>query len=90
MHQGQNATKNLRDKGETPTGMVHALHINKTTTLPLSTEEERRKAISEDHDIGYIKRILSSPEEKTIDTKLLIKMGMSNHFIKEVRRWKMD
>ena len=49
--------------------MLHAGQINKTTTLPLPTEGEWRKAISEDNDIGYIKRILSIPEEAPIDPK---------------------
>ena len=29
---------NLKDKGEIPTGAVHAEHINKTTTLPIPIE----------------------------------------------------
>ena len=49
--------------------MVHAGHINETTTLPLPTEEEWKQAASEDHHLGYIKRILSSPEETPIDPK---------------------
>ena len=61
MHQGYTETKQLKDNNEIPTVMVHARHINKTTTIPIPTEEEWRQATSEDHDIGYINRILSSP-----------------------------
>ena len=32
-HQGKTATKQLKDNGDIPTVMVHAGHINKTTTL---------------------------------------------------------
>ena len=49
--------------------MVHADQINKTTTLHLPTEEEWMQATSEDHDLGYIKRVLSSPEDTPIDPK---------------------
>ena len=49
--------------------MVHKVKINKTTTLTLHTEEEWNQATSEDHDLGYIKRILSSLEETPIDPK---------------------
>ena len=49
--------------------MMHAGQINETTTLNLTTEEEWRQATSEDHDPGYVKRILSSLEERTIDHK---------------------
>ena len=51
--------------------MVHAGKINKTKTLPLPTEEEWRQATSEDRDLGYIKKILSSPDETPIDRQLL-------------------
>ena len=37
MHQGQKATNHLKDKGDTPTVMVHAGNINETTTLCLTT-----------------------------------------------------
>ena len=59
----------MKDKNETTTLIVHAGHINKTKTLPLPTEEEWSQATSEDHDLGYIKRILASPEETPIDPK---------------------
>ena len=49
--------------------MVHAGQIYKTATLTLLTEEEWRKATSEDHDLGYINRILSSLEGAPIDPK---------------------
>ena len=54
--------------------MVHAGQINKTTTPPLPTDKEWRQAIPEDSDLGYIQRILYSPEEKPIDPKELINM----------------
>ena len=54
---------------EKTTVMVHAVHINKTTTLPLPNEEEWSQDTSEDHDIVYINSILSSPEETPIDPK---------------------
>ena len=47
--------------------IVHYGQINKTTTLPIPTEKEWRKATSEDHDLGYIKRFLSSLEDTPID-----------------------
>ena len=49
--------------------MVHAGQIKESTTLPLPTEVEWRQATSDDHDLGYIKNILSSPEETHIDPK---------------------
>ena len=49
--------------------MVHAGHINETFKLPLPTEEEWMQATSYDHDLGYIKRILSSLEETHINPK---------------------
>ena len=64
--------------------VVHTGHINKTTTLPLLTEEEWSQATSDDHNIGYFKRILSIIEETTIDTKELIKKG-SVHFFNQGR-----
>ena len=69
MHHGHTETQHLKYNNETPTVMVHAVQINKTTTLPLPTEEEWRQATSKGHDLGYIKRILSSPEETRIDPK---------------------
>ena len=69
MHHGHTETQHLKYNNETPTVMVHAVQINKTTTLPLPTEEEWRQATSKVHDLGYIKRILSSPEETRIDPK---------------------
>ena len=69
MHQGQIETQKMKYNNETPTVMVNAGQINKTTTMPLTTEEDWSQAKSEDHDLGYIKRILSSPEETPIDPK---------------------
>ena len=69
MYQVHAETKHLKDNNETSIVMVHARNINKTTTLPLPTEEEWMQATSEDHDLGYIKRMLSSLEETPIDTK---------------------
>ena len=40
MHHKQTATKQMKYKGEIPTGALHAVKINKTTTLTLPTEEE--------------------------------------------------
>ena len=48
MHHAKTATKQLKDKGEIPIVTVHVGQINKTTTLPLPTEEEWRQAKSED------------------------------------------
>ena len=62
MHQGYTETQHLKNNNETPTVMVHAGYINKTTTLHLPLEEEFRQAILEDHDLRYINIILSSPE----------------------------
>ena len=62
--------------------MVHAGQISKNTTLPLPTEEEWRKAKAEDHDLGYIKSILSSPEETSIDPKELKNKGYVKPFKK--------
>ena len=42
MHQGQTATKQMKDKYETSIGMVQAGQINETTTICLPTEEERK------------------------------------------------
>ena len=38
MHHVHTETKHLKYNNETPTVMVHAGHINKTTTLPIPTE----------------------------------------------------
>ena len=69
IHQGHTETQQTKDKNETPTVMLHMGQINKTITLPINNEEEWRQATSEDHDLGYIKIILSSPEETPIDPK---------------------
>ena len=69
MHQENIERQHLKDNNETPTVMVHVRRMKKNTTLSLPTEERWRKATSQDHDLGYIKRILSSPEEKPIDPK---------------------
>ena len=66
MHHTQTAKKWLKDKCEKPTVMVHAEYINKIKTLPLPTEEHWMQDTSEDHDIGYTKKILSSPYVTTI------------------------
>ena len=39
--------------------MVNELQINKITIICLLTEEDWRQATPEDHDLKYIKRILS-------------------------------
>ena len=62
MYQGKTATQQLKDKDETPIVMVHAVNINETKTLCLPIEEEWRQYTSEDHDIRYVKRILSGPK----------------------------
>ena len=69
MNRGHTETKHLKDDNETSTVMVHTGQINKTTTLPLCNEEEWRQATSEDHDIGYIKIVLSSKKDTPIDPK---------------------
>ena len=46
-----------------------AVQINKTTTLCLNTEEGWRKATPENHEIGYIKRILYGLEQTNINPK---------------------
>ena len=84
MHQELIETKQKKDNNETLTLMVHGGQINETTTLILPTEEERRQNTSEDHDLGYIKRILSSPEETLIDPKEFINKGYVNPFSKDV------
>ena len=69
MNQEHIETQQMKDNNETPTVMVHAGNINETTTLPLPNEEEWRQSTLEDNDLGQIKKILSSPEEKPIDPK---------------------
>ena len=83
MHQGHRETKQLKDKYETPTFMVHSEQINKTTTLLLPTEEEWIQGISEDYDFGYIKRILYSTEETHIEPKELRNKGYVKPFQQE-------
>ena len=55
-------------------------NINKNTTIYLTTEEEWRQAAPPYHDIGYIKRILSSPEETYIYPKELRNKGCVKPF----------
>ena len=62
MYQGKTVTKHMKYRGEKPTVMAHADHINETATLCLPIEEEWRQYTSEDHDIRYVKRILSGPK----------------------------
>ena len=57
MHQGHTESQQPKDKNETPTVMAHMEQINEITTIPLPTEKEWKQATSEDHDLGYIKRI---------------------------------
>ena len=59
--------------------VVHTGHL-KNTTIPIPTEEEWRQDTSEDHYLGYIKRILSSPEEANIDPKEFRNKGYVKHF----------
>ena len=40
MYQGHTETQQLKNNNETPTVMVYKGQINKTTSLPLPTEEE--------------------------------------------------
>ena len=61
MKQGYTETQQMKYNNETPIEMVHSSQINVTTALTLPTEEDWRQAISEDHDLVYTKRILSSP-----------------------------
>ena len=61
----------MKDKGDIIAVMVHLLQIKKSTTLPLHTDEDWRKFTSEDHDLGYIKSIISIPDETTINPKEL-------------------
>ena len=48
---------------------MNAGQINETKTLYLPTEEEWRQATAEDHDIRYIKIILSGMEETPVEPK---------------------
>ena len=80
MHHGHIETQHMKDNIETPTVMVHAVQINETTTLPLPTEEDGRQATSEDHDLGYFKRILSSPKETPIYPKQFRNKGYVKPF----------
>ena len=69
MYQWQTARQQLKDKDETPTVMVHAGYINKTTTLFLPTEYEWMQATSEDNDLVYINNILFGTKETLIEPK---------------------
>ena len=80
MYQGKTGTKQLKYKDETPIVMVQTGNINETTTLSLPTEEEWRKATSDNHDIGYIQNILSGPEETLVDPKYLRNKGCVKPF----------
>ena len=84
MHQCQTTRKQLKYKGETTTAMVLVVNINDTTTLCISKVEERRQATLEDHDIRYIKSILSGLDKTPVDTKELINKGYIKHFHKEI------
>ena len=66
--------------------MMHTGQINETTTLPLLTEEERKQAASEDHDLGYINSILSSPEETPINPKEFRNKG----YVKPFQQGRLD
>ena len=80
MHNEKTETKQLKDKVKITTGTVHAGEIKKTTRLTLSTEKQWKQAISEDHDLGYIKSILSSTQETTIDPKQFRNKGYVKPF----------
>ena len=69
MYQGKTTTTQPKEKGGKTIVMAHARHINETTTLYITTEEEWSQATSEYHDLRYIKRILFGLEETLIDTK---------------------
>ena len=69
IHQGNIETQQLENDNEKSAVMVHVVQINQATTLPLPTEGQWRQDTSEDHDFGYIKTILPSPEEKPIEPK---------------------
>ena len=61
MHHEYITKKQMENNDEIPTGTVNAGHINKTTTLPLPTEEEQRQSTPKDNYLGYIQSISSSP-----------------------------
>ena len=82
MHQGQNATKQLRYRGETPMVMVQAGKINKITTLCTPTEEDWSHYTAYDNDLRYINSILSVTEETPIYHKELIK----NRYVKPFQK----
>ena len=46
MYQGHTETQQLKDKDETPTGMVQSGNINENKTLCIPTEEYWRQATS--------------------------------------------
>ena len=48
IHHKHTATNQMKDQGDILTGILHAGQINKTTTLPIITEEEWRQDTSED------------------------------------------
>ena len=80
IHHKHTSIKYLKDKGEKPTVMVHAIQIKETTTLPLPTEEDLRKATSYYCDLRYINRSLSFPEETPIEPKELRNKGYFKPF----------
>ena len=49
--------------------MVIYVHINKTKTVCIPTEEEWRQATSDDYDIKYINYILPGMEGKPVGAK---------------------
>ena len=63
--------------------MVHAVQINKTTRLCILTEEEWRKATSENNRLRYSKRILARTEETKDEPKYLREKGYVKHFQQE-------
>ena len=79
---GADSNKNTKDKGETPTVIVYDGQINETATILLPTEEEWSQNTAEDHDLKYIKRILSGLEETPVDPKELSKKGYVKPFQK--------
>ena len=76
MYQGNTATKQLKDKDETTTVMVHARNINETKTLCIPTDKEWIQNTSEDRDLEYINNILSGAEDTSIETKYSRNKGM--------------
>ena len=71
----------MKDNNEKSTVMVYVGQINKTTTLTLPNGEEGRQATSEYHYLGYIKMILSSPEDTPIEPKELRNKGYVKPFV---------